>query len=100
MDIRDLIILRQKAAQAQACHVAFGVNHAGDMWLSVNSQHFDKLTLADLEARLARLCVPPKPTTITLTLPFEVVEQEAKSLWHLNVGPIHDACKEALKPWS
>ena len=100
MDIRDLIILRQKAAQAQACHVAFGVNHTGDMWLSVKSMFFDKLTLDDLQTRLAHLCVPPKPATITLTFPFEVVEQEAKSLWQFHGNHIHDACKEAVKPWS
>lgn len=99
MDIRDLMILKQKASTAQGVDVAFGVDPKGEIWLTAGYIHMERLSVDDLHDKLCHLCTPPKPKTVTITVPFESAEKMTEFTIGGYMAPFEDECKRAISPY-
>jgi len=102
MTVDELEALIKKAETVLGTTVAIGKYHKGSWWMTGNDTSLDNLALPDVITQLREWATPPKPETLTITVPFSWVQSRVRSEYFKPgvSDAVDDICREAFKPWA
>lgn len=107
MTVDELEVLIEKVEQTLNCNLFWGRNSQGS-WFAYPQRsdgrcdHVDGATLPEVIAKLREWATPPKPATLTITVPFSWAEARISggSFAAGSIDAVDTACREAIKPWT
>lgn len=107
LTVDELEALIAKVEKTLNCNLYWGRNSHGT-WFAyphqcdTTSDNVDGVTLPEVIAKLREWAAPPKPATLTITVPFSWAEARAggPSMQLGDIDKVSKACREAIKPWA
>lgn len=104
LTVDELEALVKRAMETLGCDIPIRRDRGG--WTAFKKgppeEDVQDATLPEVIAKLREWATPPKPATLTITVPFSWAEARAggPSMQLGDIDKVSKACREAIKPWA
>lgn len=104
LTVDELEALVKRAMETLGCDIPIRRDRGG--WTAFKKgppeEDVQDATLPEVIAKLREWAAPPKPATLTITVPFSWAEARAggPSMQLGDIDKVSKACREAIKPWA